>query len=340
MNMDRKNFLKLSGALAAGSSLIKPVINSKELNSEPVFPKALQTGDKVAFVAPAGIIFDKDDFDRMKRVMELKGYRVIFGENVRNRWGYFSGTDRERAEDVNRMFGDPKVKAIIAVRGGWGCSRILEYIDFELIKKNPKIYCGFSDNTALEMAIFKKTGLVTFHGPNGNSEWTDFTRRYFSSVLKDGEKTVMEMPAADKPDARTIQSGKASGKLLGGNLTIIVSMLGTPYMPDLTGAILFAEDIGEQVYRIDRMLTQLKLAGILDKISGFVFGKCYDCDSGSEPTFQLSEILNQHLEPLGIPAFSGSMISHLDNIFTVPQGASAEIDADEHTIRLLEPAVS
>lgn len=338
--MDRKNFLKLSGALAAGSSLIKNSLSVDELISDPVYPKALETGDKIAFVAPAGIIFEKDDFARMERVMELKGYRVVFGENVKKRWGYFSGTDRERAEDVNRMFADPEVKAILAVRGGWGCSRILEHIDFEIIKQNPKIYCGFSDNTALEMAIFKKTGLVTFHGPNGNSEWTDFTRRYFSSVLKDGEKTIMEMPAADKPDARTIRSGKASGRLLGGNLTVIVSMIGTPYMPDLTGAILFTEDIGEQVYRIDRMLTQLKLAGVLDKISGFVFGKCYDCDKGSEPTFQLSEILDQHLKPLGIPAFTGTMISHLDNIFTVPQGARAEMNADEHTIRLLEPAVS
>lgn len=338
--MDRKKFLKSAGALAAGGSLIRNRFEPVELISSPVFPKALKTGDKIAFVAPAGIIFEKDDFARMERVMELKGYRVTFGENVRKRWGYFSGTDRERAEDVNRMFADPDVNAILAVRGGWGCSRILEYIDFDAIKNNPKIYCGFSDNTALEMAIYKKTGLVTFHGPNGNSEWTEFTRRHFSSVLKDGEKTNMQIPAAEKPDARTISSGKATGKLLGGNLTIIVSLLGTPYMPDLTGAILFTEDIGEQVYRIDRMLTQLKLAGVLDKISGFVFGQCYDCDEGSDPTFQLSEILDQHLKPLGIPAFSGTMISHLDNIFTVPQGTRAEMDADELTIRLLEPAVS
>jgi len=337
--MDRKDFIKMSGLLTAGGSIISSGYGYSKINPENIFPKALETGDKVAFVAPAGIIFDEEDFQRMKRVMELKGYRVVFGENVKKRWGYFSGTDRQRAADVNRMFADPEVSAIIAVRGGWGCSRILEYIDFDMIKKNPKIYCGFSDNTALQMAIYKKTGLVTFHGPNGNSEWTEFTRRHFSSVLDKGERTLMQIPPAEKSEARTIYSGKASGKLIGGNLTVLLSILGTPYMPDFTGAILFVEDIGEQVYRIDRMLTQLKLAGILDNISGFVFGKCYECGTGSNPSFQLSEIFDQHLKPLEVPSFSGAMISHMDNIFTVPQGAEGEIDADEQSIRLLQPAV-
>ncbi len=336
--MDRKKFLKITGSLAAGSSILNPRFARKN-NPDRIIPDALKTGDKIAFVAPAGIIFDENDFVRMQRVMELKGFRVVFAENVKKRWGYFSGNDSERAAGVNRMFADSDVKAVIAVRGGWGCSRILDFIDFDLIQKNPKIYCGFSDNTALQMAIYKKTGLVTYHGPNGSSNWTEFTRRHFTDVLKNGKKVFMEIPAPDALKARTITSGKVSGKLLGGNLTIVTSMLGTPYMPDMSGAILFVEDIGEQVYRIDRMLTQLKLAGILESINGFVFGQCYDCEPGSGPSFQLDEILDQHLKPLEIPAFSGTMISHLDNIFTVPQGIEAEIDADAKIIQLLEPGV-
>ena len=336
--MNRKSFLSKAGAIAASIPALHLPFYS---NSEPerILPKALEAGDKIGFVAPAGIVFDESEFEKMKRVMELKGFRVAFAENVRKQWGYFSGTDRERAEGINKMFADPEIKALIAIRGGWGCSRILEMIDFDLIRENPKIYCGFSDNTALQMAILKKTGMITFHGPNGNSEWTEFTRKHFTDVLKNRKPVLMQIPEDERNSTSTIRGGKSAGRLVGGNLTILVSMLGTPYMPDMRGAILFTEDIGEQVYRIDRMLTQLRLSGVLDEISGFVFGKCYDCKESNGPGFTLDEILKQHLEPLGVPVFSGSMISHLENIFTVPQGAEAEIDADKKTIRLLEPAV-
>jgi len=337
--MNRKSFFKKAGAITASLPAFSLPIY-RETDPQIIFPPALKAGDKIGFVAPAGIVFENREFVKMQRVMELKGFSVVFADNVKKRWGYFSGTDRERADGINKMFADPEIKALIAVRGGWGCSRILDLIDFDLIRMNPKIYCGFSDNTALQLAILKKTGLVTYHGPNGNSEWTGFTRKHFTDVLKKGEPVLMQIPAEEKNSSLTIRSGTSGGRLIGGNLTILVSMLGTPFMPDTEGAILFAEDIGEQVYRIDRMLTQLKLAGVLDGISGFVFGKCYDCEESNGPGFSLNEILKQHLEPLGIPAFSGAMISHLEDIFTVPQGVEAEMDADAKTIRLLEPAVA
>jgi len=298
-------------------------------------PKRLQPGDTVAFSAPAGILYERSDFDKMERVMDGFGFKVRFGEYVRERYGYFSGTDLQRAMDLNRFFVDASVDAIIAVRGGWGASRILPYLNFSSIQSHPKILCGFSDITTLHLAILKECGLVTFHGPNGASEWSELTKDSFKRVLIDGEKAEY----ISKGRVRTLSPGMAEGPLIGGNLTILTTSLGTPYQPDCSGAILFMEDIGEPVYKIDRMLTHLKGAGLMDGIHGFVFGDCTDCPRPRADHFTLLQILRQHIEPLEIPAVMGVNISHGDDNFTIPMGINAKLDADSGVIALLESSV-
>jgi muramoyltetrapeptide carboxypeptidase len=335
--MDRSRFLRMFGLGSAALPFLgAPYRGSKkEKYASLTRPKRLKPGDRVALTAPAGIVFEETDFERMQSELESFGFEVVFGEYVRERHGYFAGTDRQRAEDLNRFFWDPSIDGILAVRGGWGCARILPFIDFEGISHNPKVYCGFSDNTTLHMAMLENCGLVTFHGPNGNSEWTDLTRSSFRKVIMEGETPVYESNSSVK----TLVPGTADGHLIGGNLTILTTTLGTEYQPDTDGAILFVEDIGEPVYKIDRMLTHLRKAGLLNRISGFMFGGCTNCPQTGGANFRVEEILMDHLGPLGIPVISGVDISHDPDNFTVPQGLMARLDADSGTFELLEQAV-
>lgn len=335
--MDRKEFLKQSGLLSAGlvTSRAKGLLPGEYPNSKLIKPKALKPGDTVALTAPAGILPDYSEFDRMKKDLESFGFNVVFGEFVRSRYGYLSGKDHERALDLNRFFANPDIDGIIAVRGGWGCSRILPYLDFEQIRNYPKVYCGFSDNTTLHLALLANSGLVSFHGPNGASEWNSFTKNSFRDVVMNGNRSLFHSESA----VRTITSGRASGHLIGGNLTILTTSLGTPYQPDFNGAILYLEDIGEAPYKVDRMLTHLSAAGALRNINGFIFGKCTDCGSSSSRGFNLNQVLKQHIDALGIPAISGVDIGHEANNMTIPVGVIAELDADNGIFYLKESAV-
>lgn len=331
--MKRTEFLKTIGT----ASVAPWMIGSHNASGKKrlLKPARLKRGDKVGLTAPAGIVFNEDDYIRMRRVLAEFGLRSVFGSNVRNRHGYLAGTDRERAQNLNEMFVDPEIDGIMAVRGGWGCARILPYLDFKAIARNPKVYCGFSDNTTLHHALMAYCGLVSFHGPNGASEWTDLTKKSFRSVIMSGEKVTYHSNSI----VQTISPGKASGRLIGGNLTILATTLGTPYQPDFEGSILFVEDIGERTYKIDRMLAHLRLAGAMDKLAGFVFGKCTDCGSGPQPTFSLRDVIDHHIKPLNIPAIFNADIGHEDDNFTVPMGIGAELDADRGTITLLESGV-
>ncbi len=331
--MKRKDFLKTAGFGMAGLSFINGSSN-KDYDSLAK-PARLKEGDRVALTAPAGIVYDNTEFDRMKEVLESFGFEVVFGEHVRKRFGYLAGTDRQRAEDLNRFFSDPDIDGIVAVRGGWGCARILPYLDFEMIKENPKVYCGFSDNTTLHMAFLHRSNLISFHGPNGTSDWTDLTKNSFRSVLIEGEKSEFH----SESDVQLIFPGIIEGRLIGGNLSILTTTLGTDIQPDTEGAILFVEDIGEPVYKIDRMLVHLKQAGMLENLNGFIFGRCTNCPDPSEFHFTLKQILQQHIRPLGIPAVMGMDISHDPDNFTIPQGVRARFDADNKYLKLLEAAV-
>lgn len=332
--MKRTDFIKSIGALSIAPWSAGRFLRRKKGPLQK--PPRLRPGDRVGLVAPAGIIYEEKEFVEMQAALSELGLQSRFGKNVRKRDGYFAGTDRERADDLNKMFADPDIDGIMAVRGGWGCSRILPYLDFKMITRNPKVYCGFSDNTTLHHALMEYSGLVSFHGPNGNSDWTELTKQSFRSVVMEGKKTTFR----SKSSVQTVAPGRAKGKLIGGNLTILTTTLGTPYQPDASGAILFVEDIGEKVYKIDRMLAHLKQAGVLEQLSGFIFGKCTDCDSGSDPTFTLSEILSHYITPLGIPSIFNVDIGHEVDNFTIPVGIEAELNADTGTFSLLETGVA
>jgi muramoyltetrapeptide carboxypeptidase len=303
----------------------------------------------VGLVAPASATFNSVDLAIARESLEGLGLKVKVGEHVLARHGYLSGADTDRAADINRFFRDDNVRAVLPIRGGWGSSRVLPHLDFNIIRRNPKVVLGYSDITALHLAIHAKTGLVTFHGPNGMGRWDEWSLAYLRRVLFDAEAVTLENPRklSDRNAltpiehrVQTIKAGTARGRLIGGNLTVMTAILGSPFVPSTDGAILFLEDVGEDLYRIDRMFTQLKLAGILDRIRGFVFGTCSECGPGEGyASLTLEEILADHITPLGVPAWFGAMIGHQTPQWTVPTGAEAEIDAAAGTIRLLAPAV-
>ncbi len=334
MSISRKNFISIT-SLGFVSNFFSSSKNI--LDKQIIKPSRIKKGATLGLVAPASPIYIESQFDTMISNLQDLEYELKLGKHIKDRNGYLAGNDKDRAQDLMDMFLDKKVDAILCTRGGYGCNRILPLLDFKLIKSNPKPLIGFSDITSLHLAIQQKTGLVTFHGPVGKSEWTDFTIKAWDEVLIEGKKTTYVTPE-DQEDSFVINPGIASGKLLGGNLTVLTSMIGSEYLPDFKGSILFLEDIGEDVYRIDRMLTQLKLAGILEQLNGLVFGKCTDCSSGPN-SLSLKNVFDDHLSLLDIPAFYGAMISHEDDNITLPVGIQASINANEKSISLLEPGV-
>ncbi|MCG8373536.1 MAG: LD-carboxypeptidase [Balneolales bacterium] len=313
-----------------------PAFSSSGLNNLTK-AKRLFDGATLGVVAPASPIYDPADFNKMIESLEGMGYTLKLGKHIKDRNGYLAGTDEDRVSDLHTMFEDDEVDGIICTRGGWGSNRILPLINYDLIKRNPKVFVGFSDITSLHMAIQLKSGLMTFHGPVGKSDWNDFTKQSWRQVLHEADMASYFIPEDDR-DSFLVRSGVAEGKLMGGNLTVLTSLLGSTYLPDFEGAILFLEDVGEDVYRVDRMLTQLKLSGILDQLTGFVFGKCTNCDAGIN-SLTLMQVLDDHITPLRIPAFYGAMISHEEQNITLPVGALAKINADNKSIHLLEAGV-
>jgi muramoyltetrapeptide carboxypeptidase len=347
--MQRREFLQ-----AAAMATVAASVPAGARAAEPpatIKPKRLAQGDTVVLVAPANATFNSIELQIAKESLEALGFKVRIGSHLLERHGYLAGDDKARAEDINRAFGDSSVAAVHAIRGGWGSARLLPHLDFDTIRRNPKVLIGYSDITALLLSIHAKTGLVTFHGPIGLGRWDSFSLEYYKRVLFNGERVIYtnkqglsDRNALVQTEFRTqtITPGKARGRLLGGNLTVLTAILGSPYLPDWDNAILFTEDVGEDYYRIDRMLTQLKLAGVLGKIRGFVFGGCSECGpgNGNFGALTLEEIFADHVKPLGVPAWQGAMIGHAQPQWTLPVGADVEIDATAGTIRLLEAPVS
>jgi muramoyltetrapeptide carboxypeptidase len=313
-------------------------------------PLRLRRGDTVGLVEPAYFTPDAFDLELVLETIRAMGLVPKPAANILSRYGYLAGRDEERAAHVNAMFADPQVRAIFAVRGGWGSARILPHLDFNLIRANPKLLIGFSDITALHLALAARTDCPTIHGPNAASAWGRLSWDSFRRLAFDAETPTWETPAGTDDRlaqrsgrVRTFRPGRAAGPLIGGNLTVLSALVGTPYLPSFDGAILFLEDTDEAQYRVDRMLTQLALAGILARVAGVVFGQCTDCtarNSSSIGGFTLSEVLAQHFTPLGVPAFQGALFGHVENQFSIPVGVRAEIDANAGTIRMLEPVVA
>jgi muramoyltetrapeptide carboxypeptidase len=302
----------------------------------------------VGLVAPASAIFLSTEIEIAQDLVRALGLEPRLGAHVRDRHGYLAGRDEDRAADVNAFFADPAVKGVIAIQGGWGCARVLPFLDWDTLAANPKVLAGYSDVTALHCGLNARTGLVTFHAPVALSKWPPFSVEHFRRVVMEGEAMEMVNPPHDPEKSlvnqetrtRTITPGRGRGRLVGGNLTIVTSLVGSSYVPSFDGALLFLEDTNEQIYRVDRMLTQLGLAGLLDGIRGFVFGDCHECDPGEGyGSLTLEEAIDEHVRPLGVPAFQGAMIGHQPRQFTVPIGIEVEVDADAGSLRMLEPAV-
>jgi len=339
MTISRKQFLK-STSLA---SVALTGFTSSSCSSESedqlslIVPNSIKWNSTIGLVAPASPIYDSYQFDEMVDNLKDIGFTIKLGKHVKDQYGYLAGKDENRASDLMNMFTNDEVEAIICVRGGWGCNRIIDLLDYEVIRKNPKPLIGFSDITSLHNAILTKSALVTYHGPVGKSEWNSFTKTSFEEILVKGNRGIYKLPTEEE-DSFTIRSGKAEGKIVGGNLSVLVAMIGSEYLPDFEDSILFLEDVGEDIYRMDRMLTQLKLSGVLNKISGFIFGKCTNCDAGDN-SLTIDQIFEDHIEPLGIPAFYGAMISHEAQNVTIPVGLRARMDADNFEFEILSKAV-
>ncbi len=339
MNMKRREFLATCGLATLATQIPTLTAQGKPSLNTIRKPPRLQVGDTVGLIAPAGIVDAKDIEAAQKSVSQL-GLKVKLGKHILDRYGYLAGKDAARAQDVNLMFSDRTIKAIIPMRGGWGCNRILPLLNYSLIRSHPKIIIGYSDITTLLLAINARSQMITFHGPVATSTWNQFTVDYFKRILFNAEAVTMQNLNPSEVRVETIAPGNARGKLVGGNLSVLSAMVGSPYLPSWNKSILFVEEIGEDVYRVDRMLTQLKTAGILNQIAGFIFGQCTKCSLGDEPSFTLMQVLQDHILPLGIPAWYGSMIGHIKDKFTLPIGVEVEIDAELGTIRMLEAAVS
>ncbi|MEJ5090264.1 LD-carboxypeptidase [Sphingobacterium faecium] len=345
--MDKRTFLKSLGLAVssipawsfAQEEIIETIAAQKQLLAQLLHP-----GDTIGLIAPAGVIDTEESIVMTKEIFQAFGFQVKEGKHIRSRYGNLAGKDDERLADIHSMFADQEVKAIICIRGGAGASRLLPQIDYQLIANNPKVLLGYSDITALIMAFYKKTGLISFHGAVGISTWSNTVAKNFENQFFLNQSTQFANPT-DKGDnfiqykerITTLRSGQAEGILLGGNLTLLSGLCGSAYLPDFKNAILFLEEVDENIERVDRMFCQLKLAGILDQIKGFVFGKCTDCGPASGyGSLTVEQVLNDYIKPLGVPAYSGAMIGHIANQFILPVGAHVKMDADKGTITLLQ----
>lgn len=308
-------------------------------------PPRLRAGDTVAVIAPASAVGTDDGLDRAEHWLRGMGLVPKFGPNANARYGYLAGTDQQRAADLNAAYADPEVRAVFAARGGWGGARVLPLLDWRTIRGHPKLLIGYSDTTALHLAFAASAGFATIHGGNAASGWYRESWESLWRLAFAADTPVLggaAVEAATGRPARTVTGGIARGRLLGGNLTILSTLMGTGWLPDLDGAILFLEDVNEAEYRIDRMFQQLRLAGVLGRIAGVVFGQCTRCSSG-EPDyagFTVDQLVDQYLAPLGIPAIAGFDTGHIANQLSLPSGARVELDAASRTLRLLEPIVA
>jgi muramoyltetrapeptide carboxypeptidase len=338
--MTRRELLAFAGSSIALSQTV----------DAPVKPHVLESGDTVGLITPSTFVSDPDALATAERTVRYFGLKPKWGKNVRRKFGYTGGSVEERLDDLHAMFADPDVKGVFPIRGGYGSGQLLDRIDYDLIRKNPKIFVGYSDITAMHLAIQRKTGLVTFHGPVPLSGFTDYTIEHFRKALFEKQPlgTLTNPPETNelrpKHTLRTIRGGKARGRLTGGNLSLILATMGTPFEIETRGRILFLEDVDEQPYSIDRMLTNLRLAGKLQAAAGIVFGECSDCAPRDyKPSFNstllLGEVLDEILGGLKAPVLSGLTFGHTPDQLTLPEGVMATLDADRGELIIEETAV-
>lgn len=356
--MHRRHFFRQ----ATAASLSGLMIPSLKVSSPPttIKPARLKEGDTIGLITPSHYITEENLRESVENLATL-GFRVKYTENMLVRKGYLGGTDQQRADDINRMFADEGIAGIMCARGGYGTTRLLPYLDYNVIRNNPKVLIGYSDITGLLYGLYSQTGLIGFHGPMGTSDYNDFTTKYFREIVMEPQnKLVYQNPEVitgdelvpsylqDAEDTTissaeliTLAPGTAEGTLVGGNLSLVAAMCGTPYDVDMRDKIVFLEDVGESPYRIDRMLTQLLLDPTkLPVAKGVVLGLFTDCEAEDEETsFSLAQVLYDRLTSLGIPVLYGLMFGHIQRNATIPFGVRAQLDATGKILTLLEKAV-
>jgi muramoyltetrapeptide carboxypeptidase len=317
-------------------------------------PERLNFGDTVAIVAPASPPPDPANIDRGMAGLEGLGFKVKLPPHLRRRWGFLAGTDRERAGDLMRMFADPEVKAIFCLRGGYGAGRLLSRLDYGMIRRNPKIFVGYSDITALHCALLIHAGLVSFHGPMANSDLAkpkvpEFTLQGLLRTLMNASAPGSICQGLKDNGVTVIRRGKASGRLLGGNLSLLCTTMGTPYQPVFKGRILVLEDVDEVPFRFDRMLTHLMNAGVLQEVAGVAVGINANCVERKKPEDgkpkkpeyrqTVEDVLKERLRPLEVPIVIGLPFGHIPEIATLPLGVEATLDANKGDLVVTEAAV-
>lgn len=299
-----------------------------------VFPKGLQKGDTIGIVAPSSP-FDRNKIPGVVNALNDLGYKVKLGRSCYSNYkGYLAGTDELRTKDIEDMFLDCDVDVVMCMRGGYGTPRILDMIDYRVIKNNPKAFIGFSDITALHIAFNQKCGLVTFHGIMGltSPNWDDFTYNSLLDALNMGNYLNLRNPKKNK--VHTFVEGVAEGEIIGGNLALLTATIGTEYEIDAKGKILFIEEIGEPIYRIDRMLTQLALAGKFDDCCGIIFGDFNACDKQDDDDFEIEEILKERVEKFDKPCIYNLKSGHCMPMITIPFGVKCRLDATNKKVEL------
>ncbi|MCX7908688.1 MAG: LD-carboxypeptidase [Ignavibacteria bacterium] len=342
----RRSLLSLLGLSILELSSLKVLSISKNSSNGMTLikPNSLKENDIVGVVAPGTAVPSPDDLFRAKEILSKLNLRAKFSSNISKGTNYRTRSIQERLDDLMNMFLDKDVRAIFCIRGGYGSGQLLDKIDYSIIRNNPKIFVGYSDITALHIAFNKFARIVTFHGPVLLSPFSRYTFELLRNLLFGKEK----QPKIQNPFEtetirsthyiRTIKTGKAQGIVVGGNLSIICSLLGTPFEYDFNDTILVLEDVQEEPYRIDRMLNQLRLAGIFKKVNGLIFGECNDCVPSTQNVwdFSLGEVLDNYFSNLNKPSFYGLCIGHTSDQATFPIGVAAEIDAEKGTLTYLD----
>ena len=291
-------------------------------------PPLLSEGARVALVAPAGPLRGEGDLARAVENVRSFGWEPVVGEHVLARVGYFAGTDEQRAHDFNRALRDDAIDAVWCIRGGYGAMRILDAIDYDAVARRPKPIIGYSDITALHAALGMLGEIVTYHGPTARATLSPFSRESLACALIHGGDSGGTAAAG-----RVLCGGHAHGVLAGGNLALLSALAGTRFTPRLTDTILVLEDIDEAVYRVDRMMHQLLLAGMLDGVRAIAFGACTNCPEASDDgARQLDDVIGEIAVRLGVPAMAGLPVGHIDDQWTLPLGAAASLDTERRAL--------
>jgi len=315
----------------------------EETDMNMLKPKPLRKGDTIGLVGISGAMHEPETrFEKMLETIDALGYRVIVADSCREEYGYLSGTDASRAKGLNQMFRDDRVDAVVCMRGGYGVTRMLDRVDFDVIRANPKLLLGYSDITALHTAIHEKVGMATMHGPMPDSSWMeldDFSRRSMLRALSSTEPLgTLYNPEGMAP--RCVVPGRCEGRLVGGNLSLIAALCGTPYQLNPEGKVLLLEDVGEYVYRLDSMLTQLRLAGMFEKCAGVVLGGFTRCtEEYKRYALSLEDVIRDVVVPAGKPVLANLSIGHTPTKITVPLGVNCVVDAEAGTLTITEAAL-